>query len=123
MWLAGFLLQTIDLYWIDHLEAMEYLRSSVNLRAYGQRDPLIEYKREGLKIFKDMESGINNQVFSLLPTIGVNAFQEEERKLREVQKHAQLLGGSDVSTDAIRSQNLQAMVGDASRKKSAEMIK
>ena len=111
------LLQTIDMYWIDHLESMEYLRSSVNLRAYGQRDPLIEYKREGLKLFKDMEIGINAQVFSLLPTIGAQAFQEEERKLREVQKQAQLVGGSAVSTDAIRSQNPTLMVGDAANEK------
>ena len=93
------MLQTIDLYWIDHLEAMEYLRQSVNLRAYGQRDPLVEYKREGLKLFKDMQAGINVQVFSLLPSIGAGAFQEEERKLREVQRQAELIGGSDGGSD------------------------
>jgi len=48
--------QTIDLLWVDHLETMDYLRSSVNLRAYGQRDPLVEYKREGLEQFKHMEA-------------------------------------------------------------------
>jgi preprotein translocase subunit SecA len=51
-----FLLQTIDFLWVDHLEAMEYLRSSVNLRAYGQRDPLVEYKKEGLQLFQKMEA-------------------------------------------------------------------
>jgi preprotein translocase subunit SecA len=51
-----FLLQTIDFLWVDHLEAMEYLRSSVNLRAYGQRDPLVEYKKEGLNLFQTMEA-------------------------------------------------------------------
>jgi preprotein translocase subunit SecA len=40
-------LQAIDIFWVDHLEIMDYTRSSVNLRAYGQRDPLVEYKREG----------------------------------------------------------------------------
>ena len=49
------LLQGVDMLWVDHLEAMEYLRSSVNLRAYGQRDPLVEYKKEGLKLFQTME--------------------------------------------------------------------
>jgi preprotein translocase subunit SecA len=49
------LLQGIDYLWVEHLEAMEYLRSSVNLRAYGQRDPLVEYKKEGLKLFKTLE--------------------------------------------------------------------
>ncbi len=49
------LLQGIDYLWVEHLEAMEYLRSSVNLRAYGQRDPLVEYKKEGLKLFQTLE--------------------------------------------------------------------
>ena len=51
-----FLLQAMDALWMEHLENMEHLRSSVNLRAYGQRDPLVEYRREGLLLFKDMEA-------------------------------------------------------------------
>ncbi len=65
-----FLLQTIDSLWVDHLEAMEYLRSSVNLRAYGQRDPLVEYKREGLLLFNAMESAYGERVSQTLPHIG-----------------------------------------------------
>ncbi len=107
--LRRLLLQTIDNHWIDHLELMEYARSSVNLRAYGQRDPLVEYKKEGLRLYKEMQESINNQVMSLVPTIGAGAFQDEERKLREVQRQAQLIGGSDVSTDAIRDQNPTVM--------------
>jgi preprotein translocase subunit SecA len=48
-------LQTLDMLWVEHLESMEYLRGSVNLRAYGQRDPLVEYRKEGTRIYKDME--------------------------------------------------------------------
>src|SRR3989338_3777613 len=62
-----FLLQTIDFLWVEHLEAMEYLRNSVNLRAYGQRDPLVEYKKEGLKLFQTMESSYMAQVANVLP--------------------------------------------------------
>ena len=40
------ILQTIDMFWVEHLEMMDYMRSSVNLRAYGQRDPLVEYKKK-----------------------------------------------------------------------------
>ena len=63
------MLQTIDLFWVDHLEMMEYLRSSVSLRAYGQRDPLVEYKTEGLRMFKDMEIAISNEIIRMLQTI------------------------------------------------------
>ncbi|MCC6290762.1 preprotein translocase subunit SecA [Candidatus Nomurabacteria bacterium] len=70
------ILQVIDLNWLEHLEAMEYMRSSVGLRAYGQRDPLVEYKREGLKMFKEMESNILEEIKRLLPNIG-EGFKDE----------------------------------------------
>lgn len=56
------ILQTIDTFWMDHLEMMDYLRGSVNLRAYGQRDPLVEYKKDGLRLFKEMEVAIADTV-------------------------------------------------------------
>ncbi len=63
------ILQTIDLFWVDHLEMMEYLRSSVSLRAYGQRDPLVEYKTEGLRMYKDMELGVSGEITRLLQLV------------------------------------------------------
>ncbi len=62
-------LYTTDTLWMEHLEAMDYLRSSVNLRAYGQREPIVEYKKEGLFMFKEMEEAFKEQVFSLIQTI------------------------------------------------------
>lgn len=67
------LLQTLDLLWVEHLESMEYLRGSVNLRAYGQRDPLTEYRREGTRIFKNMEDMYKERVFELIEKIGESA--------------------------------------------------
>src|SRR3989344_3730615 len=55
-------LQVYDMFWVEHLEQMDYLRSSVNLRAYGQRDPLVEYKKEGLQMFKQMEASIEQMI-------------------------------------------------------------
>jgi len=59
-------LQTLDMLWVEHLEAMEYLRGSVNLRAYGQRDPLVEYRKEGTRVYKDMELMVKGRVFELI---------------------------------------------------------
>ncbi|MCR4330807.1 MAG: preprotein translocase subunit SecA, partial [Patescibacteria group bacterium] len=67
-------LQTIDMLWMEHLEAMDYMRGSVNLRAYGQRDPLVEYKREGLRLFRDMQESTKSHFVELLPNIGAGAF-------------------------------------------------
>ena len=64
-----------DTLWIEHLESMEYLRSSVNLRAYGGREPLVEYQREGLRLFKDMEASFRAQVSDLVATISLQSTQ------------------------------------------------
>lgn len=53
--IAHMALQVFDVLWMDHLDHMEHLRNSVNLRSYGQRDPLVEYKKEGLRMFKTLE--------------------------------------------------------------------
>ena len=63
------ILQTTDIFWVDHLEMMDYLRSSVNLRAYGQREPLVEYKKEGLRFFRQMEDSIARQVSELVQAL------------------------------------------------------
>jgi len=71
-------LYTTDTLWMEHLEAMDYLRSSVNLRAYGQREPIVEYKKEGLFMFKEMEETFKEQVASLIQTINTEAMQNTE---------------------------------------------
>ena len=54
-------LQIIDIKWKDHLYAMDNLREGIGLRAYGQRDPLVEYKREAFEMFGQMISGIEEE--------------------------------------------------------------
>ena len=64
---------------------MEYLRRSVSLRAYGQRDPLIEYRREGLQRFRAMEEGIARMFGETLPNLTLAqdaAIKQEEARLR-----------------------------------------
>jgi len=60
-------LKVLNDFWIEHLENMEHLRDSVRLRAYGQRDPLVEYKSEGHKMFRrllrDIDLTIANAIF------------------------------------------------------------
>mgnify|MGYP000583694059 CR=1 FL=1 len=74
--LRRLILQSIDMFWVDHLEMMDYLRGSVNLRAYGQRDPLVEYKKEGLRYFKDMEESSKKQVADFLVALDPEAFKQ-----------------------------------------------
>jgi len=59
-------LQILDNAWKDHLLAMDHLRSSVGLRGYAQVDPKVEYKREGMRIFELMWTGIDERVTDLV---------------------------------------------------------
>lgn len=75
-------LQVIDSLWMDHLDQMEHMRNSVNLRAYGQRDPLIEYKKEGLRMFRGMEESMNHDLALFIENIdGVLAVQHSATSL------------------------------------------
>ncbi len=59
-------LRTLDSLWMEHLENMEYLRDSVRLRAYGQKDPLVEYKSEGHRIFQDFLATIDSNIADVI---------------------------------------------------------
>jgi preprotein translocase subunit SecA len=59
-------LQIIDTKWKDHLYAMDSLREGIGLRAYGQRDPLVEYKREAFEMFSQMISGIEDEAIEII---------------------------------------------------------
>jgi len=99
------MLQTIDMFWVEHLEIMDYTRSSVNLRAYGQRDPLVEYKREGLRLFKEMQSAIDGQILNLLPHIAENVASREAIELKEIHDQAKTIGAGD-GNDKINNQSV-----------------
>jgi len=94
-------LYVTDTLWIEHLETMEYTRSSVNLRAYGQRDPLIEYKREGLRLFHEMENNFKEQVYSLINTLNVEGEREEEQVVEE-KPELILSSGKDEGTSSTK---------------------
>ena len=85
------MLQVIDMLWVEHLEAMDYMRGSVNLRAYGQRDPLVEYRKEGLRLFRELEASIDEHTTRLLPTLGAGTYAPKKEKLEEVHSEAHTL--------------------------------
>lgn len=60
------LLRVIDQFWMDHIEQLDHLRQSVQLRGYGQRDPLVEYKIEAHRLFQQLEEAIKAQFTDLI---------------------------------------------------------
>ncbi len=81
------MLQIIDGAWKDHLLAMDHLKEGIGLRAYGQRDPLVEYKRESFEMFAQMKERIENDavrfLFMLEPMTAEEREREEQRRRRE----------------------------------------
>ena len=63
------MLQVIDTKWKDHLHAMDNLREGIGLRAYGQRDPLIEYQHEGYDMFMTMIDSIKDETIEFLSKV------------------------------------------------------
>ena len=71
------LLQILDQSWKEHLLALDHLRQGINLRAYGQRDPLNEYKREAFQLFAAMLDDVREQITRYLANIEFRAAPEE----------------------------------------------
>lgn len=62
-------LYTTDTLWVEHIDTLEHMRQSVGLRAYGQREPLVEYKKEATHLFREMEARLKEQVLSMVSGI------------------------------------------------------
>ena len=69
------LLMTVDRNWIDHIDAMDQLRKGISLRAYGQVDPIISYKKEGYDMFDEMIARIQRTTISILLKVKVEVRQ------------------------------------------------
>lgn len=87
-------LQMIDMLWVEHLEVMSYTRSSVNLRAYGQRDPLLEYRKEGTRLFKEMQNLVLTRIADVLPRLQPVIVEKEEAVMKKQTEAAQAAAGA-----------------------------
>jgi preprotein translocase subunit SecA len=88
------LLATFDQFWKDHLLAMDHLKEGINLRSYGQKDPLVEYKREAFTLYENMKLAIKRAVverichIKLMTQEEIEAIHKEQEKLLELQLKA-----------------------------------
>jgi len=71
-------LQVVDSQWKDHLLAMDHLKEGIGLRGYGQRDPLVEYKKEAFDMFSEMSGRISFEIITRLFKIQIQRSQEAE---------------------------------------------
>ena len=68
----GIILRSIDTLWVEHLTAMDKLRTGIGLQGYGQRDPLVEYKREAYTLFNNLLDSIRKQIVYSIFKVGVS---------------------------------------------------
>ena len=84
------LLRSIDTLWVEHLEAMDHMRRSIGLRGYGQQDPLIEYKKEGFRLFTELMNLINKQTANTIYKVAaVQQFAPSVMQQRQILQGAQ----------------------------------
>ena len=74
------LLRNVDTKWIEHIDAMDKLKRGISLRAYGNEDPLISYKKEGLEMFEELTASIQEDTVKYLLKIEVEKVNREQRK-------------------------------------------
>ena len=87
------LLRVVDEFWMDHIDAMTELRQGIGLRAYGQSDPVVEYKREGFDMFEQMINAIQEETLRRLFTVRLKT--NEELRRERVAKVTGQSGGAD----------------------------
>lgn len=93
--LRYFLLEELDRGWKEHLRNMDHLRDGIGLRGYGQRDPKLEYKREGFKMFQDLLTRIREGAFRALTRVHVEQPKEEEFQHREPEQELSYSGAPE----------------------------
>ena len=87
------MLQILDVHWKDHLAEMDHLRQSVGLRAYAQKNPKNEYKREAFEMFETMLNAINTEAIKILFRLEIASeeeIQELEQRSLEAQKNKEM---------------------------------
>ncbi len=74
------LLKSVDTNWMEHIDAMDQLKQGINLRAYGQHNPVIEYRNEGYDMFNAMTDAIREQTARLILTVRIRKNEEVKRE-------------------------------------------
>lgn len=115
----GIMLKAIDQLWVEHLETIDYLRRGIGLRGYGQRDPLVEYKKEAYRMYHELLDLIRKQVvYSVYKTADAlamapsalfnfqatsqNSSLQLEGAAKEMKRQSESRGGLDLVSEKVK---------------------
>jgi preprotein translocase subunit SecA len=83
------MLRVVDNHWMEHLDRMDMLREGINLRAYGQVNPLVQYKIEALDMFEEMEGSIQDDIAKYMYRVSIVTPQEQEAQKQHLLEEQQ----------------------------------
>ncbi len=92
------LLRAIDMLWVEHIDAIDHLRTGIGLQGYGQKDPLVEYKREAYQMFIALQNNIQKQVAYSIYKIGLAPDIKTQNSINKTPAHssAVMAGGQNL---------------------------
>jgi preprotein translocase subunit SecA len=95
------MLQIVDTQWKDHLYSLDHLKEGIGLRGYGQRDPLVEYKRESFELFQAMKDRVDEEIVRYLwwlrPVLGDDAAPRPVQRAQRSRAPLTLSGGAETA--------------------------
>jgi len=110
------ILRTIDEKWQDHLYAMDQLREGIGLRAYGQKNPLIEYKQEGFKMFEQMMEETNQETLKRIFRTDLTSIKSNSMSVNQRAKNLKMKNDQsnlpDINTQSTPQSNMLNQSGD-----------
>ncbi len=103
-------LGSIDQLWKDHLLNMDHLKEGIGLRGYGQKDPLVEYKKEGFELFKMMDEQVKTDVIAKLYRVRIKA-ENEVKEMRPKKQTKMTFSHGGSSNQPVRNLKKEKKVG------------
>ena len=109
------MLQTLDHYWKEHLAAMDYLRQSVNLRGYAQKNPTQEYKRESFAMFTELLETIDIEIVKSLSSVTINE-NTDASDVGQQNNEATELKHDEIGTTGVDDHEVEAVIQQTQQK-------
>ena len=101
------MLRALDHHWKEHLAVMDQLRQSVNLRGYGQKNPVQEYKRESFSMFTELLDTINIEIVKALCSVNLDQFGTKQKEISAEREKSEGLGSSQSKPATRRGKAIQ----------------
>ncbi|MCE2687059.1 MAG: preprotein translocase subunit SecA [Rickettsiales bacterium] len=108
-------LSTLDFEWKDHLLSLDKLRNSINLRAYAQKDPLLEYKKEAFDLFEEMLARIEEQTISYLSHLKISMQSNKNNDLDDIINNNQITNYLNSNDKKEQSRNESCSCGSGKK--------